>query len=105
MLFRSMSDPHYPIGELSYTSPLTAGQKQQYLTDIEQTPAQLRAAPPRTWSAQMGILQGSRGTEPAKNALTILHFSFLNTVESTVIKAEIAHRSRVQGIWSTAVDL
>ncbi len=33
-----MSDPHNPIGELSYTSPLTAEQKQQYLTDIEQTP-------------------------------------------------------------------
>jgi hypothetical protein len=39
-----MSDPHYPIGELSYTSALTAEQGQQYLTDIEQTPAQLRAA-------------------------------------------------------------
>ena len=39
-----MSDPHYPIGELSYTSPLTAEQKQQYLTDIEHTPARLRAA-------------------------------------------------------------
>jgi hypothetical protein len=39
-----MFDPHYPIGELSYTSPLTAEQKQQYLTDIEQTPARLRAA-------------------------------------------------------------
>jgi len=46
-----------------------------------------------------------RGTEPTKNAPTILHFSFLDTVESTVIKAEIAHRARVQGIWSTAVDL
>jgi hypothetical protein len=57
------------------------------------------------WSAQMGILQRSRRIEPAKNAPTILHFSFLNTVESTVIKAEIAHRSRVQGIWSTADDL
>lgn len=34
-----MSDPHYPIGELSYTSPLTAEQKQQYLADIEHTPA------------------------------------------------------------------
>ena len=40
-----MSAPHYPIGELSDTSPLTSEQKQQYLTDIEQTPAaQLRAA-------------------------------------------------------------
>jgi len=39
-----MSDPHYPIRELSYTSPLTAEQKQQYLTDVEQTPARLRAA-------------------------------------------------------------
>ena len=39
-----MSDPHYPIGKLSYTSPLTAEQKQQYLPDIEQTPAGLRAA-------------------------------------------------------------
>ncbi len=39
-----MSDPRYPIGKFSYTDPLTAEQKQQYLTDIEQTPAWLRAA-------------------------------------------------------------
>jgi hypothetical protein len=48
-----MSDPHYLIGELSYTSPLTAEQKQQCLTDIEQTPARLRAA-----------LRGLSGQEP-----------------------------------------
>ncbi len=40
----SMSDPRYPIGKFSCTGPLTAEQKQQCLTDIEQTPAQLRAA-------------------------------------------------------------
>ena len=34
-----------------------------------------------------------------------VHSFFLNTAESPVIKAEIAHRSRVQGIWSTAGDL
>jgi len=39
-----MSDPRYPIGKFSYDGPLTAEQKQQYLTDIEQTPARLRAA-------------------------------------------------------------
>jgi hypothetical protein len=39
-----MSDPRYPIGKFSYTGPLTAEQKQQCLTDIEQTPARLRAA-------------------------------------------------------------
>jgi len=39
-----MSDPRYPIGKFSYSSPLTAEQKQQYLADIEQTPARLRAA-------------------------------------------------------------
>ena len=39
-----MSDPHYPIGKFSYTGPLTAEQKHQCLTDIEQTPARLRAA-------------------------------------------------------------
>jgi len=39
-----MSDPRYPIGKFSYTAPLTAEQKQQYLADIEQTPARLRAA-------------------------------------------------------------
>ena len=44
------------------------------------------------WSRRWWILQRSRGTEPAKNVPTILHFSFLNTVESTVIKAELAHR-------------
>jgi uncharacterized damage-inducible protein DinB len=39
-----MSDPRYPIGKFSYTGPLTAEQKQRCLTDIEQTPARLRAA-------------------------------------------------------------
>src|ERR1700690_3784358 len=39
-----MSDPRYPIGKFSYTGPLTAEQKQQCLSDIEQTPARLRAA-------------------------------------------------------------
>jgi hypothetical protein len=43
-------------------------------------------------------IPGNRtGTECADYPL----FSFLNTVENTVIKAEIAHRSRVHGIWST----
>jgi len=39
-----MADPRYPIGKFSYDGPLTAEQKQQYLTDIEQTPARFRAA-------------------------------------------------------------
>ncbi len=39
-----MSDPRYPIGKFSYNGPLTETQKQQYLDDIEQTPARLRAA-------------------------------------------------------------
>jgi len=38
-----MSDPRYPIGKFSYDGPLTAEQKKQYLDDIEQTPARLRA--------------------------------------------------------------
>ncbi len=39
-----MSDPRYPIGKFSFTGPHTAQQRQQYLNDIEQTPARLRAA-------------------------------------------------------------
>ena len=39
-----MPDPRYPIGKFSFEGPLTAEQKKQYLNDIEQTPAQLRAA-------------------------------------------------------------
>jgi uncharacterized damage-inducible protein DinB len=39
-----MADPRYPIGKFSYSGPLTEEQKQQYLNDIEQTPARLRAA-------------------------------------------------------------
>jgi uncharacterized damage-inducible protein DinB len=39
-----MTDPRYPIGRFSYTGPLTAEQKHQFLSDIEQTPARLRAA-------------------------------------------------------------
>ncbi len=39
-----MTDPRYPIGKFSYAGPLTPQQKQQFLTDVEQTPARLRAA-------------------------------------------------------------
>jgi uncharacterized damage-inducible protein DinB len=39
-----MPDPRYPIGKFSYDGPPTAEQKQQYLTDVEQTPALLRTA-------------------------------------------------------------
>ena len=39
-----MPDPRYPIGKFSYAGPPSPEQKQQYLTDIEQTPARLRAA-------------------------------------------------------------
>src|SRR5436309_2079950 len=39
-----MSDPRYPIGKFSYDGPPTAEQKKKWLNDVEQTPAQLRAA-------------------------------------------------------------
>jgi uncharacterized damage-inducible protein DinB len=39
-----MSDPRYPIGKFSCDGTLTPAQKKQYLNDIEQTPARLRAA-------------------------------------------------------------
>ena len=39
-----MSDPRYPIGKFSFDGTLAPDQKKQYLNDIEQTPARLRAA-------------------------------------------------------------
>jgi uncharacterized damage-inducible protein DinB len=39
-----MSDPRYPIGKFSYSGPPTAEEKRKFLDDIEQAPAQLRAA-------------------------------------------------------------
>src|SRR5215467_7194806 len=39
-----MTDPRYPIGKFSYDGPPTAEQRQEFLTNIEQTPARLRAA-------------------------------------------------------------
>jgi uncharacterized damage-inducible protein DinB len=39
-----MTDPRYPIGKFSFAGPLTPEQKKQFLNDIEQTPARLRAA-------------------------------------------------------------
>ncbi len=39
-----MSDPRYPIGKFTYNGPPSTEQKRQFLEDIEQTPAQLRAA-------------------------------------------------------------
>ena len=39
-----MPDPRYPIGKFSFDGTLTAEKKKQYLDDIEQTPARMRAA-------------------------------------------------------------
>jgi uncharacterized damage-inducible protein DinB len=39
-----MSDPRYPIGKFSFTGSPSANEKRQFLDDIEQTPARLRAA-------------------------------------------------------------
>src|SRR5258707_1879417 len=39
-----MTDPRYPIGKFTFDGTLTTDQKKQYLNDIEQTPAHLRAA-------------------------------------------------------------
>jgi uncharacterized damage-inducible protein DinB len=39
-----MPDPRFPIGKFSYAAPPTDEQKKQFLSDIEQTPARLRAA-------------------------------------------------------------
>ena len=39
-----MSDPRFPIGKFSYQGSPTQEQKRQFLDEIEQTPARLRAA-------------------------------------------------------------
>jgi uncharacterized damage-inducible protein DinB len=39
-----MTDLRYPIGKFTYEGLSTEGQKQQYINDIEQAPASLRAA-------------------------------------------------------------
>lgn len=39
-----MADPRYPIGNFSYSGPLSQERKQQFLTDIEKTPKRLRTA-------------------------------------------------------------
>jgi uncharacterized damage-inducible protein DinB len=39
-----VSDPRFPIGKFSYQGPATPDQKRKLLDDIEQTPANLRAA-------------------------------------------------------------
>jgi len=38
------TDPRFPIGKFSYAGPPSQEQKKQFLDDIEQTPARLRAA-------------------------------------------------------------
>jgi uncharacterized damage-inducible protein DinB len=39
-----MSDPRFPIGKFSYSGSVSAAEKKQFLDDIEQAPARLRAA-------------------------------------------------------------
>src|SRR5579872_2323070 len=39
-----MSDPRYPIGKFRFDGPPTEAQRNQFIDDIEQTPAALRAA-------------------------------------------------------------
>jgi DinB superfamily len=39
-----MNDPRFPIGKFSYEGPPSEAQRQKLISDIEQTPAALRAA-------------------------------------------------------------
>jgi hypothetical protein len=39
-----MSDPRYPIGKFTFDGPPTEAQRNQFINDIERTPAALRAA-------------------------------------------------------------
>ena len=39
-----MSDPRYPIGKFKFEGPLTDSQRGEFLDNIEQTPARLRAS-------------------------------------------------------------
>jgi uncharacterized damage-inducible protein DinB len=39
-----MSDPRYPIGKFTYSQPPTDEQRKQFISDIAQAPAALRAA-------------------------------------------------------------
>lgn len=39
-----MSDPRYPIGKFTYTTPATEAERTKFIEDIEQTPEALRAA-------------------------------------------------------------
>jgi uncharacterized damage-inducible protein DinB len=39
-----MRDPRFPIGKFSYSGSVSDAEKKQFLADIEQTPAKLRAA-------------------------------------------------------------
>src|SRR5205814_6339018 len=39
-----MSDPRYPIGKFAFTGPPDEKQREKFISEIEQTPAALRAA-------------------------------------------------------------
>lgn len=39
-----MSDPRYPVGKFTYAGPPDEAQRNQFINDIEKTPAALRAA-------------------------------------------------------------
>ena len=43
-LARMSTDPRYPVGKFSYSGPPTPEQRKEFLDDVEQTPARLRAA-------------------------------------------------------------
>ncbi len=44
MSVATISDPRYPVGKFSLEGPVTAEQRAQYLEQVAQTPAKLRAA-------------------------------------------------------------
>jgi DinB superfamily len=48
-----MNDPRYPVGKFSYSGPPSAEQKREYLDNIEQTPARMRAAVSGLTDAQL----------------------------------------------------
>jgi uncharacterized damage-inducible protein DinB len=101
-----MTDPSYPIGRFSYSGPLAPEQKQNFLDDIEQTPARLRAAVRGLSDAQLDTPYRDGGWTvrqvvhhvPDSHLNSYIRFKLALTEENPTIKPYL------QNLWAELPD-
>src|ERR1700736_1321712 len=101
-----MADPRFPIGKFSYDGPLTAEQKQQYLNDIEQTPARFRAALAGLSDSQLNTPYRDGGWTPRQLAhhLPDSHMNSYIRFKLALTEDEPTIKTYEEALWAELAD-